>query len=119
MAEKKDIHIVPREDGWAVRREGASRDSSHHNTKADATDAGRTTARREELNWLPTARMVAFRIATATAEIRTRPRTGNTKIRGYLLTGDLIVRGRQPQLALTPLHGLLDQTSVRPLSAKH
>ncbi len=47
MAEKKDIHIVPREDGWAVRREGASRDSSHHNTKADATDAGRTTARRE------------------------------------------------------------------------
>lgn len=25
MGAKRDIHAVPREDGWAVRREGASR----------------------------------------------------------------------------------------------
>ncbi|MBX3301053.1 MAG: DUF2188 domain-containing protein [Nitrospira sp.] len=49
MAGKRDIHVVPREDGWAVRREGASRDSSHHDTKLDAMDAGRATARRERV----------------------------------------------------------------------
>jgi hypothetical protein len=44
---KKEIHIVPRESGWAVRREGATRDSSHHDRRVDAFDAGRTTARRD------------------------------------------------------------------------
>lgn len=47
MSKKKDVHVVPREDGWAVRREGAQRDSSHHDTKADALESGRTTARRD------------------------------------------------------------------------
>ncbi len=46
---KKDIHVVPREGGWAVRREGATRDSSHHDRKSDATEAARDTARRERL----------------------------------------------------------------------
>lgn len=47
MSKKKDVHVVPREDGWAVRREGAKRDSSHHDTKSDALESGRTTARRD------------------------------------------------------------------------
>lgn len=47
MAGKKSVHIVPREDGWAVRRAGAERDSSHHETKAQADAAARNTARRE------------------------------------------------------------------------
>ena len=47
MSKKQDVHVVPREDGWAVRREGAKRDSSHHDTKADALESGRTTARRD------------------------------------------------------------------------
>ena len=46
---KKDIHVVPREDGWAVRREGAQRDSSHHDRKSHAMDAARDTARRERV----------------------------------------------------------------------
>ncbi len=46
---KRDIHIVPRDGGWAVRREGAERDSSHHDRKSDAEDAGRATARRERV----------------------------------------------------------------------
>ena len=46
---KKDVHVVPREDGWAVRREGASRDSSHHDRKIDALDAGRRTAQRDRV----------------------------------------------------------------------
>ena len=46
---KKDIHIVPRDGGWAVRRENAERDSSHHGRKSDAMDAARGTARRERV----------------------------------------------------------------------
>lgn len=43
----KTVHVVPREDGWAVRRSNAERDSSHHPTQAAAIDAGRETAQRE------------------------------------------------------------------------
>jgi hypothetical protein len=46
---KKDIHVVPRDGGWAVRREGAERDSSHHGRKSDAMGAARDTARRERV----------------------------------------------------------------------
>ena len=33
---------MPRDGGWAVRREGAERDSSHHDRKTDAMEAART-----------------------------------------------------------------------------
>lgn len=46
---KKDIHVVPRDGGWAVRREGADRDSSHHDRKSDAMDSARGTARRDRV----------------------------------------------------------------------
>lgn len=46
---KRDIHVVPRNGGWAVRREGAERDSSHHDRKSDAMDAARDTARLERI----------------------------------------------------------------------
>ena len=43
------VHITPRDDGrWSVIRDGAERSSSVHDTQADATAAGRNTARREE-----------------------------------------------------------------------
>ena len=45
----KDIHVVPRNSGWAVRREGADRDSSHHDRTSDAMDAARGTARRDRV----------------------------------------------------------------------
>ena len=44
---KKNVHIVPRDSGWAVVREGSERDSSHHNTQTEAINAGRSTAQRE------------------------------------------------------------------------
>lgn len=44
---KKNIHVVPRDGGWAVVREGAQRDSSHHNRQSSAIDAGRQTAQRD------------------------------------------------------------------------
>ena len=43
----KNQHIVKRDDGWAVRGEGNSRDTSHHDTQADAIDAGRDIARNQ------------------------------------------------------------------------
>jgi len=46
---KRDVHVVPRDGGWAVRREGASRDSSHHDRKDAALGAGRDTAKRERV----------------------------------------------------------------------
>jgi hypothetical protein len=46
---KKDVHIVPHPEGWAVKREGAKRASSVHETKAPATEAGRKTAKAEKV----------------------------------------------------------------------
>jgi hypothetical protein len=49
---KTPIHVVPRDGDWAVLREGAQRDSSHHQTQADAIDAARQTAQREGVELL-------------------------------------------------------------------
>ena len=42
---KKDYHVVPHANGWAVKREGASRASSLHSTQGDAIDAGKELAK--------------------------------------------------------------------------
>lgn len=44
---KKDIHVVKHDQGWAVRREGAERVSSVHDTKAEAMEQGRSQGRRD------------------------------------------------------------------------
>jgi uncharacterized protein DUF2188 len=44
---KKDQHVVPREDGWAVRGEGNSRDTSHHTTQQRAYEAAREIAQNQ------------------------------------------------------------------------
>lgn len=43
----KRIHVVPHGDGWATRREGASRVGSTHDSQSDAAAAARNTAIRE------------------------------------------------------------------------
>jgi Uncharacterized protein conserved in bacteria (DUF2188) len=47
MAAKKNQHVVRREDGWAVRGEGNTRDTSHHARQAQAIDAARDIARNQ------------------------------------------------------------------------
>lgn len=42
---KKDYHVVPQDGRWAVKREGASRASSVHDTQTDAAAAGRELAK--------------------------------------------------------------------------
>lgn len=44
----KSHHVVPNPDGgWDVKRGGASRASSHHDTKQDAIDRGREISRNQ------------------------------------------------------------------------
>ncbi len=47
MTEKRDVHVVPHNDGWATRKEGASRVGTTHSTQASAIEQARTQARRE------------------------------------------------------------------------
>lgn len=42
---KKDYHVVPRGDEWAVKREGAERAASVHPTQGEAERAARDLAR--------------------------------------------------------------------------
>ena len=41
---RKNQHVVPRPDGWAVRGAGNLRDTSHHRTQGDAIDEARRIA---------------------------------------------------------------------------
>lgn len=43
----KNQWVVPRGDGWAVRGEGNSRDSLHHDTQQEAIDTARNIARNQ------------------------------------------------------------------------
>ena len=47
MNSKRNQHVVPHVDGWAVRGEGAERASGVFDTKAEATAAGRSIARNQ------------------------------------------------------------------------
>lgn len=47
---KKDVHVVPHDGGWAVKREGNDRASSVHPTKSDAVDSGRTAAKHDKVD---------------------------------------------------------------------
>lgn len=53
-AEETVYHVVPHDDGWAVRKEGAERATSVHGTKKEALSAGRETAKKH----LPSALIV-------------------------------------------------------------
>lgn len=45
MAKAAHIHVVPRNEGWVVRKEGATRATSVHETQKGAVDAARKIAR--------------------------------------------------------------------------
>jgi hypothetical protein len=45
----KNPHVVPRGDDWAVVREHGERASSLHGTQAEAIEAGRRIAQRDNL----------------------------------------------------------------------
>lgn len=43
----KNQWVTKREEGWAVRGEGNSRDTSHHSTQQQAIDAAREIAKNQ------------------------------------------------------------------------
>ena len=45
MAKTQNIHVIRRNEGWVVRKEGTSRATSVHQTQRDAVDAAREIAR--------------------------------------------------------------------------
>ena len=47
MTKSKRIHIVPADDGWAVKREKSERASAKTDTKSKADAIGRAIARKE------------------------------------------------------------------------
>ena len=49
MADKRDIHVVPHEDGWATKREGGQRSGSVHNTQREAIERARDQAIRDKV----------------------------------------------------------------------
>lgn len=49
---KRNVWTVPHGDGWANRREGSSRVSETFDTKREAQQAGRDTARRDHVEHL-------------------------------------------------------------------
>jgi uncharacterized protein DUF2188 len=44
---KKNVHVVPKADGWAVKKEGNSRSSAVTDTKSEAESIGRDLAKNE------------------------------------------------------------------------
>ena len=44
---KRNQHVVPHRDGWAVRGAGSQRASSVHSTQRGAIEAGRNIARNQ------------------------------------------------------------------------
>jgi hypothetical protein len=45
---KKNVHVTPHGDKWAVMREGNKRASSLHDTQKQAEKKGRETARKDK-----------------------------------------------------------------------
>lgn len=48
MANGKNQHVVPHEEGWAVKGEGNDRATSVHDTQEAAIEAARAIARNQE-----------------------------------------------------------------------
>jgi hypothetical protein len=45
---KKNVHVVPSGNNWAVKPEGAAKPVSTHRTQKTASDAGRKLAKQNE-----------------------------------------------------------------------
>lgn len=49
MTKKRDIHVVPHNDGWATRKEGAQRVGTTTDTQKQAIERARDQAKREKV----------------------------------------------------------------------
>ena len=44
----KNLHVIPSEQGWAVKNEGSQRITSTHRTQAEAIDVARKLAKKQQ-----------------------------------------------------------------------
>jgi len=95
MTSKAPVHVEPREDGWAVIREGNERATSRHPTQAKAAKEGRKIARRDETK---------FFLHAQDGRIREHSNYGEAK---DVDKGDEVSQGQQNQQG--PLGGVTDQ----------
>lgn len=65
---KRNQHIVPHENGWAVKGAGSKRATSVHSTQKDAISAGRNIAKNQQTELL---------IHNRVGQIRERDSYGN------------------------------------------
>ena len=65
----KNQHVVKREDGWAVRGEGNTKDTSHHRTQREAAEAARAIAENQKSEVLIQARTTKSALVTRTVTI--------------------------------------------------
>lgn len=49
MPKRKSLHVVARNDGWVIRKEGSSRATSVYKTQRDAVEAAREMARKDNV----------------------------------------------------------------------
>ncbi len=49
MTNKKDIHVVPHNDGWATKREGGQRVSDTGETQREMIDRARDQAKKDRV----------------------------------------------------------------------
>lgn len=49
MSKKRDIHVVPHENGWATKKEGAQRAGIVADTQKEVIERARDQARREHV----------------------------------------------------------------------
>lgn len=47
MAKRKEHHVIPRDNGWAVKKAGASRDTKHFECKIDAIGFARSVSKNQ------------------------------------------------------------------------
>lgn len=50
MSKKRNIHVVPRPNGWAVVKEGGKKASTVHNTQAQAEASAKEKARKDNVD---------------------------------------------------------------------
>jgi len=72
------LHIVPHDQGWALKREGASKIDSSYPTQKEAIDAGRDIARQDEVDLVVHRQDGTFRnVLTYTNEPMSDTRTNS------------------------------------------
>jgi len=47
MVKRKEHHVVPRDEGWAVKKSGATRDTKHFDHKVDAVGFARSVSKNQ------------------------------------------------------------------------